>query len=93
MGPANWYYAISPDGYINNKLGLLWLEKVFEMETASLANGQHCVLITNGHGSHNTTKFFTFCFAHNVLLLRLLAHTSHPTQLLDKGCFNTLKKY
>ncbi len=92
-GPAGWYYATSPNGYTDDELGLLWLEKVFEEQTASLARGQRQIRITDGHGSHETADFLTFCFSHNIMLLRLPAHTSHLTQPLDVGCFGPLKKY
>ncbi len=37
VGPTGWYYATSPHGYTDDELGLLWLEKVCEPETATLA--------------------------------------------------------
>ncbi len=91
VGPAEWAYAISSNGYIKDKLGLLWLEQVFEQQTAALANGAPRILITGRYGSHGTADFLTFCFTHRILLLRLPAHTSHITQPLDVGCFSSLK--
>ena len=93
VGPANWYYAVNPNRYTNNELKLLWLEKVFEIEKASLANSQRYVLISKRHGSHRIAKFLTFCFAYNIFLLRLLVNTSHLTQPLDVSCFSAFKKY
>ncbi len=91
-GPSTWNYATSLNGYTNNELGLFWLEKVFEPQTAPLANGQRRVLVSNRHGSHETADFLTFCFAHNIMLLRLPAHTSHLTQPLDVGCFSHIRR-
>lgn len=93
IGPSDWFYATSFNGYIDNELGLLWLEQVFEKDTSTLVQSDPRILITGGHGSHGTADFLTFCFTHNILFLRLLAHTSHFTQPLDVGCFSALKTY
>ncbi len=70
-----------------------WLEKVFHPETFEKAAGQWQLLILDGHGSHETVDFLTFCFMHCINLLRLPPLTSHLTQPLDVGCFLPLKHY
>jgi hypothetical protein len=92
-GPAKWKYATSPNGYTDNQLSLEWLERVFHPETVERAAGNWRLLIMDGHGSHETADFMTFCFMHRIYLLRLPPHTSHLTQPLDVGCFAPLKHY
>jgi hypothetical protein len=70
-----------------------WLEKVFHPETVERAAGKWRLLIMDGHGSHETADFLTFCFTHRIYLLRLPPHTSHLTQPLDVGCFSPLKHH
>jgi hypothetical protein len=91
-GPGLRHFAKSPNGYTGNELGLEWLEKVFEPQTRERAGGRWQLLVCDGHGSHETVDFLTFCFTHRIYLLRLPLHTSHLTQPLDVGCFSPLKQ-
>jgi hypothetical protein len=92
-GAGLWHYATSPNGYIDNVLGLQWLERVFHPQTVGVAAGHWRYLICDGHASHESPDFLSFAFQHKIYLLRLPAHTSHLTQPLDVGCFAPLENY
>ena len=47
------------------------------------ARGEARLLVLDGHGSHLTLDFFTFCLAHNIHPLCLPAHSTHLLQPLD----------
>ena len=66
---SGWHFAISPNGYTNNQLGLIWLTEVFDKQIAALANGCPKVLVVNGHSSHESVEFMTYCFEHKIYLL------------------------
>ena len=89
--PAGWRLATSPNGWTNNELGLEWI-KHFDMHTASRTKGKHRLLILDGHESHHSAVFETYCREHNILTLCMPAHSSHLLQPLDVGCFGPLKK-
>ena len=49
------------------------------------------LLIVDGHGSHTSDEFITIYYLNNVYLLFFPTHTSYVLQLLDLGCFSSLK--
>jgi hypothetical protein len=53
---------------------------------------RRCLLIVDGHGSHVTAKFATYCFKREIDLLIMPAHCSHKLQPLDVALFKPLKK-
>ena len=71
----SWTFATSPNGWTDNKLGLEWLQRVFEPGT--YRNGRKRLLIMDGHGSHVSYEFQEFCRERNIITLCLPAHTSH----------------
>jgi hypothetical protein len=50
------------------------------------------MLVLDGHKSHESAAFEEYCKSHNIITLRLPAHSSHLTQPLDVGCFSVLKR-
>lgn len=50
-------------------------------------------MIVDGFGSHATIPFFELATANNIVLFRLLAHSTHLTQPLDVGVFQPYKHY
>jgi hypothetical protein len=50
------------------------------------------MLVLDGHESHQSAEFETFCKTNNIVTISLPAHSSHLTQPLDVGCFSALKK-
>ena len=49
------------------------------------------MLICDGHESHVSSKFVSFCIEHNIELVLLVPHSSHLTQPLDVAVFSPLK--
>lgn len=50
------------------------------------------MILLDGHESHLSIKFETFCKENNIITICLPAHSSHLTQPLDVGCFSVLKR-
>jgi hypothetical protein len=98
---ANWYtesglpydWAIKPtsNGWTDNETGLEWL-KHFDEHTARTAKGVYRMLVLDGHESHDSADFQSYCKSNNIIPLCLPAHSSHLTQPLDVGCFSVLKR-
>jgi hypothetical protein len=53
--------------------------------------GQYRLLLCDGHDSHISGNFVTFCIENDIVLLILLPHASHLIQPLDVGLFGPLK--
>jgi len=90
--PMDWTIAVSENGWTDDKLGLIWLQSVFEKHTAHRTNGVYRLLILDGHGSHVTPEFDLFVKEHLIITLCMLSHSSHLLQPLDVGCFAVLKR-
>src|SRR5437016_5626641 len=86
-------FSYSPKGWIDNRLAMLWLEMVFEPETASLTTGLPRLLILDGHGSRITYEFARYCDEHDILLLCLPSHSTHLLQPLDVGLFSPYQHF
>ena len=87
-----WTFTSTLKGWTSNHHGLEWLEQVFDPSTRDRANGQTRLLICDGHGSHVTGGFISFCMENNIQLLVLPPHTSHILQPLDVAMFGPLKR-
>jgi hypothetical protein len=87
---CNWVFAVSENGWTTNKLGLQWL-KHFDAHTTERTVGGYCLLIMDGHNSHNLLKFQQYCKENNIITLCMPPHLSHLLQPLDVGCFAPLK--
>src|SRR5450432_3992596 len=90
--PLDWTIAVSENGWTDNKLGLVWLQNVFEKHTAHRTKGVYRLLILDGHGSHVTLEFDLFAKEHSIITLCMPSHSSHLLQPLDVGCFAVLKR-
>lgn len=90
--PPNWVIALSDNGWTSNELGLKWLSKVSEPNTAPRVVGKYRLLILDGHGSHATPEFDQFCTERAIITLCMPPHSSHLLQPLDIGCFSPLKR-
>jgi hypothetical protein len=69
---------------------LAWLEQVFNRKTKIKAQGKWRLLIIDGHGSHLTQDFLSFCDENRILLFVFPAHSTHTLQPLDVVCFKPL---
>jgi len=90
--PKSWGITTSENGWTTDKIGLEWLEKIFEKHTKDRTKGQYRLLILDGHGSHLTPEFDQFCEQHSIIPLCMPAHSSHLLQPLDVSCFGPLKR-
>jgi hypothetical protein len=80
----------SPSGWINNELGLAWLQQVFDRFTKAKARRKYRLLILDGHGSHVTMDFINYCDQNKILLAILPPHSTHTLQPLDLVMFKPL---
>ena len=77
-------------GKTNNKVGLAWLEQLFERYTKKKARRSWRLLIVDGHGSYITMDFIDFCDQHKILLAIFPLHSTQSLQPLDVVCFAPL---
>ena len=89
--PSTWVFAVSPNGWTSNELGLQWIQH-FEEHTKDRRVGSRRLLILDNHGSHTTPEFRSFCEKKNIILLWMPPYSSHLLQPLDIGCFGPLKQ-
>ena len=88
----DWTIAVSEKGWTDDKLGLIWLQDIFEKHTAHRTRGNYRLLILDGHGSHGTPEFDLFAREHRIITICMPPHSSHLLQPLDVGCFAVLKR-
>ena len=89
--PAEWAIKPTSNGWTNNETGLEWL-KHFDKHTKNRRKGKYRMLVLDGHESHESIAFQTYCKENDIICLRLPPHSSHLTQPLDVGCFGNLKR-
>lgn len=91
LGSETAYFAASDNGWSCNKLGLDWLQKVFEPHTKSKA-GSHGrrILIVDGHSSHVNMGFLEWAHEHRIIVHIMPPHSTHKLQPLDVGLFSPL---
>jgi hypothetical protein len=53
--------------------------------------GAYTLLIVDGHESHVSWEFVSFCISNKIILMCLPAHTTHVLQPADVGLFSPLK--
>jgi hypothetical protein len=88
---ATWAIATTQNGWTDNETGLEWL-KHFNRCTTNRSTGPYRLLILDGHESHHSADFQTYCEENNIITLCMPPHSSHLLQPLDFGCFGPLKK-
>jgi hypothetical protein len=85
--------SLSLNGWTDQELGFLWIEKDFEWLTKDKANGKSRLLILDGHNSHCTYNFCEFAQKHNIVIVCLPPHTTHALQPCDVGVFGPLSQH
>src|SRR5450432_479548 len=90
--PLDWIIAVSDKGWTDDKLGLIWLQDVFEKHIAHRTRGNYRLLILNGHGSYGTLEFDLFAKEHSIITIYMPSHSSYLLQPLDVSCFAVLKR-
>lgn len=89
--PNDWRFTTSNSGWTSDSHALEWVQGTFEPQTRP-SGSQRRLLIMDGHGSHITAKFISFCMDNAIDLLILPPHCSHVLQPLDVGVFSPLKR-
>ena len=89
--PSQWTIAVSKNGWTTDRIGLIWLQTIFNEHTKARTVGRYRLLILDGHRSHATPEFDRFCLDNAIITLCMPPHSSHLLQPLDIGCFSPLK--
>ena len=84
------YFTSSENGWSNNRLGLLWLQKVFQRHTQPSRETQRRLLIVDGHSSYVNMEFIDWADRHKIIICILPPHSTHRLQPLDVGMFGPL---
>jgi hypothetical protein len=92
-GKHSVFVTATPSGWTNDKVGLAWLEQLFDRYTKQKARRSWRLLIVDGHGSHITMAFIDYCDRHKILLMVFPPHSTHTLQPLDVGVFSPLAHY
>jgi len=90
--PDNFLIGLSDSGYSNDRFALKWLYH-FEAFSSKRQVGAWRLLILDGHESHTTREFITFCDEHQIILFCLPSHCTHLLQPLDVVVFQPYKHY
>lgn len=89
----NFRFSYSKKGWTNHVLSYAWLTEVFEPNTRPVQPKDWRLLIVDGHDSHVTIEFISFCEDHLIKLYCLPSHITHLLQPLDVGMFAPLQKF
>ena len=89
--PNSWVIKPTSKGWTDNETGLDWV-KHFDKHTRLRTQGGYRMLVLDGHESHQSVDFESYCKDHNIIPLCLPPHSSHITQPLDVGFFSVLKR-
>jgi hypothetical protein len=83
----------SPNGWTDQELGLLWLEKGFDCLIWKKANETWKLLMLDGHNSHCMYKFCKYVEAKKIVVICFLPHTMHILQPCDICIFGPLAQH
>jgi hypothetical protein len=84
------FTAVYPSGWTNDGAALSWLEQIFNCFTKRRCRRRYRLLIVDGHGSHLTMRFISFCNRNKIMIAVYLPHSTHTLQPLDVVCFSPL---
>jgi hypothetical protein len=86
------YFAATQNGWSCERLGVDWLERVFDRYTKEEAGNRRRLLIVDGYSSHVNMAFIRKADELRILLLVLPPHSTHRLQPLDVGLFQPLSR-
>ena len=89
--PPEWTVDLSETGWTNNRIGLDWI-KHFDKYSRPRTTGAKRLLVLDGHESHHSVEFESYCKENDIITLCMPPHSSHLLQTLDVGCFSVLKR-
>lgn len=84
------YIAVTPSGWSNDDVAIAWLQQVFDVATKATARSKWRLLVIDGHGSHITKRFLTYCHNNKILVAVFPPHSTHTLQPLDVVMFKPL---
>ena len=84
------YFSATEKGWTCNKLGVEWLQNVFDRHTKLKAGNRRRLLIVDGHSSHVNMEFLDVADRLNIIIHVLPAHSTHRLQPLDVSLFAPL---
>ncbi|APA13989.1 hypothetical protein SS1G_11203 [Sclerotinia sclerotiorum 1980 UF-70] len=76
--PADWAFKPTSNRWTNNETGLEWL-KHFDKHTIRQRKGKYRMLVLDGHESHESISFQSYCKSNDIICLRLPLNSSHLT--------------
>ena len=71
------HFIVSCNSWSNNRIGLVWLQQVFQRYTKPLRATQKRLLIVDGHSSHVNMAFINWANENGIILLILPPHMTH----------------
>lgn len=78
-------------GYTSGEIATAWIED-WDKLTKAKANGQHQLLVVDGHSSHFTIGFLQYARNNKIIILCYPSHSTHVYQGLDVVIFSVLKR-
>ena len=75
---------------MDNKLGLEWLQNMFELCIASYFQGEYQLLLVDRHSSYISLEFIKYARSKKIKCFCLPTHATHICQPLDVGVFGPL---
>ena len=87
------FFASTERGWSDGKLGLHWLQRVFDHYTKEKAGRGRRLLIVDGHNSHVNLAFIDYADQNRIIISVLPPHSTHRLQPLDVGLFSPLSTY
>ena len=84
------YIVVTPSGLSNDDVAIAWLQQVFDVATKATARSKWRLLVIDGHGSHITKRFLTYCHNNKILVAVFPPHSTHTLQPLDVVMFKPL---
>ena len=82
--------SLSVNGWTVNKLGLDWLQNMFELYIAPYLWRKYWLLLVDGYCFHVFLQFIEYAKSKKIECLCFLAHTTHICQPLNVGVFGPL---
>ena len=90
--PGQTLLAVSKTGYTNDVIGLQWL-KHFDRLSGKKQQGRYRLLLMDGHTSHLTYEFISYCESHNIIPFCLPPHSTDKLHPLDLVVFLPYKHW
>jgi len=84
---AGVYFASTANEWLNNALGLRWLQTTFKNATKPKSDRTRHLLLVDGHSSHINIEFINWADYYRIIIIILPPHTTYRLQPLDVGMF------